>query len=270
MNNKSFTLNYISALSVLVLFILFNGLILLPSYFFPALFNQKNIFDYLLLTQIIPYVLTFVAMWFFYGTKKEQFKISTTYTSASIFFVSIALFFFTVLLNEYLVGFVPTKGAYFEETYKDFSSIFDKLKAFPVTLVFATCFFAPLLEEILFRGILLRGLLNQGKNPWMAILFTSFLFGLVHANPWQFVSGLFLGLTMGYIYYRTHSLLTTIFIHALNNGIAAYILIMLDKFEVQEIDGISFFGALSIFLFILALGSLLHLLTQKKKMNLIA
>ena len=76
---------------------------------------------------------------------------------------------------------------------------------------------APVFEELLFRGIILEGLLNN-YSPFKAILVSSLLFGLVHLNPWQFIAGLVLGLFMGWVYYHTRSVLSTIIIHASANG----------------------------------------------------
>lgn len=76
---------------------------------------------------------------------------------------------------------------------------------------------APLFEELLFRGIILDGLLKH-YSPTKAIIWSAVLFGLVHLNPWQFLAAVVLGIFMGWIYYRTGSLLTTIFIHFIANG----------------------------------------------------
>ena len=61
---------------------------------------------------------------------------------------------------------------------------------------------APILEELIFRGILLDGLLKK-YTPFKAILLSSFLFGFVHLNPWQFVTGLLIGIFSGWVYYKT-------------------------------------------------------------------
>ena len=44
---------------------------------------------------------------------------------------------------------------------------------------------APILEESIFRGIILDGLLKK-YSPLKSILVSSILFGIVHLNPWQF------------------------------------------------------------------------------------
>lgn len=75
---------------------------------------------------------------------------------------------------------------------------------------------APILEELIFRGIILDGLLKK-YSPTKSILISSFLFGLAHLNPWQFVTGLILGIFSGWVYYRTKSLSFSIIIHAATN-----------------------------------------------------
>ena len=77
---------------------------------------------------------------------------------------------------------------------------------------------APVLEELLFRGVVLGGLLRN-QRPWVAIGQSALLFGLIHFNPAQSVSAAGLGLLLGWLYYRTRSLGLCIVLHAINNGI---------------------------------------------------
>jgi len=75
---------------------------------------------------------------------------------------------------------------------------------------------APILEELIFRGIMLDGLLKK-YSPVTAILISSLLFGIIHLNPWQFLTGLIIGLFSGWVYYRSRSLSLSIIIHATAN-----------------------------------------------------
>jgi len=76
---------------------------------------------------------------------------------------------------------------------------------------------APLAEETLFRGLILRGLLGRWK-PWTAIVTSALLFALMHFNPAQTPVALGLGLVLGWVYYRTRSLGLCMLGHALNNA----------------------------------------------------
>jgi len=75
---------------------------------------------------------------------------------------------------------------------------------------------APILEELIFRGIILDGLLKK-YSPIMSILISSVLFGIVHLSPWSFVTGLIMGIFMGWVYYKSKSILATVIIHASAN-----------------------------------------------------
>ena len=87
--------------------------------------------------------------------------------------------------------------------------------------------FAPLFEEWLCRGMVLRGLLNAKKAdgsrrmaPGWAIVISALFFAVIHANPWQAIPAFILGCLFGYIYYKTGSLKLTMLMHCVNNTFA--------------------------------------------------
>ncbi|WP_226163213.1 CPBP family intramembrane glutamic endopeptidase, partial [Hymenobacter terricola] len=78
---------------------------------------------------------------------------------------------------------------------------------------------APVFEELLFRGVILQGLLRS-QRPWVAIGQSALLFGIMHFNPAQSLNALFIGLLFGWLYYRTRSLWLCIASHCLFNALA--------------------------------------------------
>lgn len=78
---------------------------------------------------------------------------------------------------------------------------------------------APLLEEFLCRGLILRGLLAHTSTA-RAIMWSSLIFALIHLNPWQAIPAFVLGCLFGWVYYRTGNLWTTVFMHSVNNSLA--------------------------------------------------
>ena len=100
-------------------------------------------------------------------------------------------------------------------------SLFEKifLQTKLADTVIATCILAPLLEELLCRGMMLRGIAHF-SGPRKAIFWSAFLFALIHLNPWQAVPAFALGLLFGWLYYRTGCLWLTIFLHCLNNSLS--------------------------------------------------
>ncbi len=93
------------------------------------------------------------------------------------------------------------------------------LKANPVSVVFTLVVVAAVGEEWLFRGYILRGLLDH-LRPRAAVALSAVLFAVMHANFWQLPVGLGLGLLCGFVYLRTRSLVLCIGMHAANNSLA--------------------------------------------------
>ena len=73
-------------------------------------------------------------------------------------------------------------------------------------------------EEIIFRGIFLHGF-TKSYSTLRSIIYSSVLFGLIHLNPWQFVGAFLIGLISAWIFIKTKSIIISILIHMLNNGI---------------------------------------------------
>ncbi len=79
-----------------------------------------------------------------------------------------------------------------------------------------TAIFAPIFEEWLCRGTVLRGLLKKVKPVW-AIIISAAFFGLIHGNIWQAIPAFFIGCALGWVYYKTGSLKLTMLMHCVNN-----------------------------------------------------
>jgi len=82
---------------------------------------------------------------------------------------------------------------------------------------------APLSEEWLHRGIILKGLLTH-YSPLKAIIWSSVIFGVMHVDPRLMVYAFCGGLAMGWVYWRTRSLWCCIFMHAANNVVEFWVI----------------------------------------------
>ena len=102
---------------------------------------------------------------------------------------------------------------------------YENMKLNPWSSFLTVVIFAPLFEEFLCRGIILRGLL-QHISPLKAIVWSALMFAVMHLNPWQALPAFIVGLLMGWIYWKTGSLWATIFIHFVNNGFSFLITIL--------------------------------------------
>ena len=116
--------------------------------------------------------------------------------------------------NNLLLAVLPVP-AWFAQA---FSPLHD-LASHPISGPLALIVVAPLTEELICRGLILRGLLAR-INPWRAIIVSALLFALVHLNPWQFPTAFAIGLVFGWVYFRTGSLTLCMAGHALHNSIS--------------------------------------------------
>lgn len=85
-----------------------------------------------------------------------------------------------------------------------------------LTQIFVTCICIPLLEELLYRGIICGQLdLWLGKFP--AVILSAFLFGVMHFNLVQFIYGFLVGLVLGLVYLCKKKLWIVVLAHGITN-----------------------------------------------------
>jgi membrane protease YdiL (CAAX protease family) len=95
----------------------------------------------------------------------------------------------------------------------------------------------PLAEEVVFRGFAQTNIERSGKykpRPYVAIIWASLAFAAMHLQPIELPGLLVLGLTLGWLSYRTNNLLVGSVAHAANNGIIVLTLMMLPQSEKSD------------------------------------
>ena len=95
-------------------------------------------------------------------------------------------------------------------------AMFNRMAGDDLAMTLLTCAIAPIVEEMLFRGVILRGFLRRYSRSH-AIWGSAALFGLAHQNIYQFVVGLLLGGLCGWLYERARSLVPCIALHSAYN-----------------------------------------------------
>lgn len=93
------------------------------------------------------------------------------------------------------------------------------------TGIMMTVIIAPILEELIFRKLMLDRIRNYGEKT--AIVFSALCFGLFHENLTQFLYAFIIGLFLGYVYCKTGKVLYTMIMHALVNLISSSIMLLL-------------------------------------------
>lgn len=128
---------------------------------------------------------------------------------------SVLLALGTIIPSERLVEVLQMEMP--EQMMKTFEEVMKKPIGYVVIGILA-----PFAEEVVFRGAILRKLLGMmdEERHWVAIAISALVFGLVHLNIPQGIHAFLIGLLLGWMYYRTRSILPGILFHWVNNSVA--------------------------------------------------
>lgn len=136
-------------------------------------------------------------------------------------------------VSDFFINLLPAMPEWLEEALKAITQGNFWLNLICVSI------FAPIFEEWLCRGMVLRGLLNHRRsdgstmNPAWAIVISALFFAVIHANPWQAIAAFLLGCLFGFVYWKTGSLKLTMLMHCANNSFA---LILAQIPALKDID----------------------------------
>ena len=169
---------------------------------------DSQIFKYVYMFRIHRWILSFPIIYYFVKTyKKYEYFKTNEKLNAKDFSVYFALAFwignffsFLIVLMSSHKGRTPVVAIY-EPLYTD---------------IIMTVFVAPVLEEIVFRGVIMNNLKKYGIKT--AIIINSLLFGLSHYNIEMIVPAFLTGIVFSYVAYK-YSIKYSILIHFFINAI---------------------------------------------------
>ena len=107
-------------------------------------------------------------------------------------------------------------------------------------------------EELTFRGMLQQALHRGCKNAHVAVFLSAFIFSFIHFQFYGFLPRMFLGLILGYLFYYSGSLWTSILMHFVNNG-AAVVVAYLEHKGLTDVDYEHFGATSNVWLLLLSL-----------------
>lgn len=177
----------------------------------------------------------------------------------AVFFSLLSLFMGAQMVNSLWIGLLELIlnqfGLSVMATLEGVSGASDTFSMFLYSALLA-----PIAEEILFRGYVLRTLRPFGKR--FAIFGSAFLFGLFHGNLLQTPYAFLVGLLLGYVAVE-YSVLWAMALHMFNNLVLADLLSRLTE-RLPEMVGTS----LNLLLFgSFALASLVILITKRNQIR---
>ena len=169
---------------------------------------DSQIFKYVYMFRIHRWILSFPIIYYFVKTyKKYKYFKTNEKLNAKDFSVYFALAFwignffsFLIVLMSSHKGRTPVVAIY-ESLYTD---------------IIMTVFVAPVLEEIVFRGVIMNNLKKYGIKT--AIIINSIFFALSHYNTDMIIPAFFTGIIFSYVAYK-YSIEYSILIHFFINAI---------------------------------------------------
>lgn len=203
------------------------------------------------------------------------------------FFWTTLLALGTILPLSWLEGFIP------DSLTEDFAGEIITKMLGTTEGYFVICMLAPLAEEIVFRGAIIRRLVEWGrairekrldtmgkkggtaltdrKVEWVAIIISSLLFALAHLNPAQVPHAIIVGVLLGWLFVKTGSIVPGFLLHWINNSMAY---VMLKMFPYMSMDSklIAYFHGNSTAMYqaifsslLIALPALYQLIIMKRR-----
>ncbi len=177
----------------------------------------ENVYKSTMLITLISQVMTLPILLLIRDSDRKELPIWNEWKHAKetkpsmIFLLIVNLISISFLLNNLIsiTNLMEIFPAYEEVANTIYASSF--LVQFMVTVVFA-----PLVEEVLFRGLIYKRIRYYANIP-TGIILSSLLFGLYHGNMVQAIYATVIGLCLAYVYEKQKSLVWPILLHACIN-----------------------------------------------------
>lgn len=219
-------MNLRQAKSTLLIFAYIFAMFLLPMVSFQLLSTFcTDVVDIQVYANLISYlVLVIVSLIFFGHELVEQFK---KIPSIKHFLKGVSIGWCLLFAASYVSSIIVVFFTQSAESSVNQQVITSLMEFHPFLMASMTILCAPLAEEVVFRFTIMRGLL---KYPWMGILLSSFLFGIIHvisAGDFIYIiQYMAMGIALGYVYYRHQNIWYSIGVHAIQNFISTLLVFL--------------------------------------------
>lgn len=157
----------------------------------------------------LSYSLTFGLVYFVARFLWQSTTVDSKRVSWKVYLLILPIILALSILTEGLVSLIPMP-----QKIQEFFASMVQLNIYGYLTIGIA---APILEELIFRGIVLKAFLKK-YEPSKAIMWSAVIFGVAHLNPWQFVPAFLIGVFIGWIYWKTQSIWPGIIIHFVNNS----------------------------------------------------
>ncbi|OOM70875.1 CAAX amino terminal protease self- immunity [Clostridium puniceum] len=172
--------------------------------------------SYLGLLSIFSVIIAFIPILIYRGNKFFQYDLKVENKKFTLKTVIIG-FIFVLAVNNALGLFAAVLESGLNLIGLSAASALEDLEILnqsTISMIIYTCIIAPIFEELLYRGAVLRSFEKYGRR--FAILISAILFGLMHGNFYQIFMAAGIGIILGYLA-TEYSIKLTIILHIINN-----------------------------------------------------
>lgn len=192
------------------------------------------------------------------GEKREDKKLGV-WEIVKFCFISYSLMYiFNFLTNIFIILISIFKGS---EVVNPLQNIIEG-SSLILTLIFVGIL-SPIIEEMMFRGIMLNKLKRYGDK--VAIITTALLFGLFHANFSQFFYATVLGLIFAYVTLKTGTIKYSIILHIFVNMMGSFIIPLI----IGDGSNLVAYGCVLFLVLLISIVGLVLLIKDRKNISLL-
>lgn len=124
-----------------------------------------------------------------------------------------------------------------DKTVSEMNPVIDMMSDLKPGMLIYACILGPFMEELMFRGILLKRARRFGDRT--AVVFCAVLFGLMHGNLTQFLYATVIGVILGYVAVRSNALRYNVLLHMAVNSFSTLILVGEGFLESRGFGGLA-------------------------------
>ncbi|MCX7923347.1 MAG: CPBP family intramembrane metalloprotease [Clostridia bacterium] len=173
---------------------------------------------------IVACIISFAAYWLIFIIRKENLFRVCNFSRVDLKSIGI-LAILAIMANifiSYAISYM-VKIPVFGDRLKEYEELIEMITAGnPIVSILAVGIFAPIFEEILFRGLVLNEL-RKNIPVWPAVIIQGVLFGAYHGNLIQGVYAAVLGVLLGMVYIWGKSIWVPIFVHMVFNNSSIFL-----------------------------------------------
>jgi membrane protease YdiL (CAAX protease family) len=152
--------------------------------------------------------------------KEENFWVTTGLSGKNVFLCSVVAFPLSSVLSAVVVLFYTHVPELFSEYGERMESA---MGGNLVLLILVTVLLVPVLEEVMFRGVIQKRLMGTSMKLPLVILIQALIFGLIHLNVIQMTYAFLVGVLFGLVYAWFRSIWIPIAMHIAFNFYGAVV-----------------------------------------------